>query len=158
VTLPSIGRSAVSAEIQVRSQPSPRDVWWTEWHCDRRSHPNITALLHHSHLRLIFALTGRTNGRLGTSKSNTVPEIGDPWIGQHFCLVCTGFKINSTRGEVYCSELSLVQTCLLLKSVYCSDPYIAESCLFFRPLCCSDLVCCSDLSVAKTCFSDLSVA
>jgi hypothetical protein len=73
-------------------------VWWTECYCNRRSNPSVTVLLLHSHLHLIFALTRRTNGRLGTSKRNVVPEIGDTWLGQYFCLVCTGFKINGTRG------------------------------------------------------------
>jgi hypothetical protein len=120
-TVSGIGRSAVSAEVQVRSQASPPDVWWTECHCDRRSHPSVTVLLLHSHIHLIFALTRRTNGRLGTSKSNVVPETGGTWLEQFFCLVCTGFKINSTRGGVCCSELSFDETCLLLRAFYCSD-------------------------------------
>ena len=106
-------------------------VWWTECYCDRSSHPSVTVLLLRNHLHLIFALTRRTNGRLGTSKSNVVPEIGATWLGQYFCLVCTGFKINSTRGGVYCSELSIVQTCLLLRAFYCWD--------LFRPVYCAHL-------------------
>jgi len=122
---------------------------------------SATVLLLHNHLYLIFAITRRTNGHLETSKSNVVPEIGDTWLGQYFCLVCTGFKINSTRGGVYCSELSIVQTCLLLRAFYFWDLSIAQSFLFLRPVQTCLLrtpVYCSNLSMPQSYFSDLSVA